>query len=358
MLEKPEEPEKPESQLFTSFVSLASTLAPGKLFNSELNEFVNQLQLKNIGIFNTHLNLLGYGSSFSVFVIPKDEQYPGWDTIVMKRTIPTLEIQSQEKIENRINDMMLELRVLCHDPIQKHDNIVNLLGVAWETDPVNFERHWPVLLIERATLGTLSEFLQQQDSFAFGEKLALSMDVVLALEVLHQCGILHGDIKLDNVLVFENSNPQTCRVRPFVAKLADFGGALFDIDTVTTLPAGTLPWTAPELLGQGASKNLTPESLLQTDVYSLGFLIWRLFANGMHLFLKCSSSASKWKEAEEMKKNDTKLFNYLDSIEGFEPDVDRNLLNTIIKLTVRVDSAARSLEAVKSIIQEILKVPR
>jgi serine/threonine protein kinase len=54
----------------------------------------------------------------------------------------------------------------------------------------------------------------------------LCEDVPTVLLVLHQRGIVHGDLKLENSLVFStNEEGSSCRV-----KLSDFGGALVDSD--------------------------------------------------------------------------------------------------------------------------------
>lgn len=45
-------------------------------------------------------------------------------------------------------------------------------------------------------------------------------DVAAGLSALHGCGVVHGDVKLDNVPVF----PDTTRSTGALAKVADFGG--------------------------------------------------------------------------------------------------------------------------------------
>ena len=74
---------------------------------------------------------------------------------------------------------MLELRILAHDPIRKYENIVTLLGLAWETGLFQTIRKWPVLIMERATRGTLADLF---DSAAVGNPVApyiLVLDVIL-----------------------------------------------------------------------------------------------------------------------------------------------------------------------------------
>jgi serine/threonine protein kinase len=174
---------------------------------------------------------------------------------------------------------MTELRILTHDPITKHENIIKFHGIAWETDPLDLQRKWPVLLMERATHGTLTDFLSVSGPQSILMKYSVALDVVLGLKILHRCGVLHGDIKSDNVLVLENRDPETRQERPVIAKLGDFSGVLFDMKDHAITPSRTRPWNAPEW-----KQRLSPASLLKTDVYSLGFLIYRIMTNGSHPF--------------------------------------------------------------------------
>ena len=56
------------------------------------------------------------------------------------------------------------------------------------------------------------------------EKLQCSFDVAKILQIIHNCGIIHGDIKSENVLIFHHPK------RKFIAKLTDFECAVLDGD--------------------------------------------------------------------------------------------------------------------------------
>lgn len=304
---------------------------------------------------NHSLILLGYGSSFMVSVFSDHEKEDGLKRFVLKRTIPLAKKQNDAGFQNRIKAMMLELRTLAHDPVRKHENIVNILGLAWETDPFEITRKWPIFFVERATRGTLLDLFQEGTLFTLPIRLNLILDVILGLEVLHLCGIIHGDVKLENILVFENTDNSLID-RPFIAKLADFGGSLFDVSTLSCLPSGTQPWNAPEW-----RKQLDPKDLQLTDIYSLGFVIWRIFANGQHPFLARGRSASQeiWlKEVEDLKANDEDMQKHLVQISAFETEIERRLVKEIIIQTVRTDPAHRSIAEVKRLVQETVQYLR
>jgi serine/threonine protein kinase len=307
----PETEPESEAQLFSIFVSLASGLALEGPQDATTNRFLGQLRYRDLGVLNKHQTTLGYGSSFSVTrcISGADDDIPGVGNLVFKRTIPTSTEQSAHQIQKRLQSLMLELRVLAHHPIRQHENIVKFLGIAWETDPLDLARRWPVIIMEHATYGTLSDFLNPTDSVTipFKQKVSLALDVVLGLKALHACGILHGDVKADNVLIFRNREPDASNQRPIHAKVADFGGVLFDMQATLAVPSGTRPWNAPEW-----RERLSPVSLLKTDIYSLGFLIFRIMADGRHPFRDFGFADDPgWSKVEMLKKDQDKMLEYM-----------------------------------------------
>lgn len=85
-------------------------------------------------------------------------------------------------------------------------------------------------------------------------------------------GIIHGDIKPANVLVFATDS------KHYAARVADFGYStwLGGTDDAVVMPR-TPHWTAPEW----HHRPMHSSSAIRMDVYSFGLLcLWLLFYNG------------------------------------------------------------------------------
>ncbi|KAI9781722.1 MAG: hypothetical protein M1839_005715 [Geoglossum umbratile] len=239
---------------------------------------------------------LGSGSSFHVFIINRsgtpgapNTGLPGRQLLAAKMPILGLgnrgsrvEDEVKKRQEKRFRDIILELRVLIHAPLRMSENIVNLEGVCWQHSVEDPEVVVPVLLLEFAEFGTLKDLLKREGnstpatnnaggegSFGFETKISLIFDVAMGLDSLHNCDIVHGDIKPANVLIFPH--PQ----RRYIAKLADFGYCSVESPEVVCASSGTWPWTAPEW------KEEMPRALVKkTDLYPFGLVMWQVLLGG------------------------------------------------------------------------------
>ena len=184
--------------------------------------------------------------------------------VVVKR------VREDPRNPNHWQDVLFEIRTLFHEPIRYHPNIVRLLDVGWD-DSTETGSYFPTLVQEYAEFGTFEKLQKSRSPLPFAVKQKLCYDVGRGLSILHACGIAHGDLKHENVLIFANkySNPPN---QPFTAKLADFGGTIMDMNNEVPqeIRMNTFPYEAPEVSGR-----LTADGVRKTDTFSYGTLVWR-----------------------------------------------------------------------------------
>lgn len=167
-----------------------------------------------------------------------------------------------------MNSLYRELLALSHHSLRGHCNIVRLLYYDLVDDG---DRVIPTLIMERARYGSLADHLETGMAITEGNKISLCADVTAGLVALHQAEIVHGDVKADNVLVFESTDLH----RTFLAKLTDFGSIIsFAPSHVgSSRYYGTRLYNAPEVEEQSGNKTLSADGLIKCDAYSLGLLI-------------------------------------------------------------------------------------
>lgn len=168
-----------------------------------------------------------------------------------------------------------------------HENILNLFGYGWNTLASGYI---PFLVTEFAEAGTLRAFLNRNQVSVY-EKVLLTYDVAQGLHALHMCGIAHGDLKLDNVLVIplqevhgENDIEKKARPSRVKACISDFGHSLYlpsggDDVSGWERYGGTLAYNAPEI---STRNDIEGETLnfRKCNVWSLGLLAWETLRDG------------------------------------------------------------------------------
>ncbi|KAJ3576582.1 hypothetical protein NPX13_g3648 [Xylaria arbuscula] len=175
--------------------------------------------------------------------------------------------------DHAFREICSEIMALGHEDLHHHENIVQLIAISWEIENVRDWRFqadvviWPVMILEKAELGDLGNFLRGKGRETdFPTRLRMCAGIASALAAVHKNGIIHGDIKPENALVFKGG----------IVKLSDFGFSALASSELFDL-AGTYPWRAPEI---NALDRATHQQAKLTDLYSFGMLcLWVLFRN-------------------------------------------------------------------------------
>ena len=138
-----------------------------------------------------------------------------------------------------------------------HENIVNIYDVS-------VKGNTKYIVMEYIEGITLKAFLKHKGgSLSWRETLNISEQILRALEHAHSKGVIHRDIKPQNIMLLKNG----------LIKVADFGIAkLPDADTftVTDQAIGTVNYISPE---QAMNKEPIDE---RSDLYSVGVLMYEL----------------------------------------------------------------------------------
>ncbi|KAG8711151.1 hypothetical protein FRC08_016249 [Ceratobasidium sp. 394] len=134
----------------------------------------------------------------------------------------------------------------------QHPHVLKLLGLAEYRNQIAMVSPW----LEG---GALRNYLAQHPEV---NRPQLCVQIADGLSYLHQCGVVHGDLKGDNVLISDAGD----------AMLTDFGNAVLQERTLqftyTTAKVNvSLRWAAPELLGEDASHSIG------ADIFALGMTI-------------------------------------------------------------------------------------
>ncbi|RIV38418.1 Stk1 family PASTA domain-containing Ser/Thr kinase [Micromonospora radicis] len=131
----------------------------------------------------------------------------------------------------------------------------------------------PYLVMEYVRGRTLREVLTERRRLNPDEALAIAEQMLAALAAAHRAGLVHRDVKPENVLVAEAPSGGPANLVDGVVKVTDFGlaravEASTDHDSGNQLMA-TVAYVAPELVTDGRAD-------VRTDVYSAGIVLFEM----------------------------------------------------------------------------------
>lgn len=165
------------------------------------------------GIDMHRITLVGEGSSYRVFRC----NYLNRQLVAAKiMKLPTeLSAKEKENFRRRVFCLIKDVEVTLFSPLAKHENILGLLGYGWN---LSEDSSLPFLVTEYAEQGTLRDFLREKQTSVVS-RLKLCGNIASGLHAMHSCGVSHGDLKLENVLIFREPDQMGSTAEHYSAKL-------------------------------------------------------------------------------------------------------------------------------------------
>lgn len=164
----------------------------------------------------------------------------------------------------------------------KNDRLVYNYGIC--TDLPRKDGDFAIIM-QAAQLGDMKRFISSLPSkgrnMALAQILRIALDIADAIRFCHSQGMVHSDLKAQNVLIFDNCRAKVSDVmRPH---RIDSNGHDIHGDHTAPLqhPLSSIPYMAPECLHGDISGALSfaarsATSRPSSDAYSFGVLLWEL----------------------------------------------------------------------------------
>lgn len=190
--------------------------------------------------------ILGVGGMSVVY-----KAYDKVDDRVVAVKVLKDEFLNNEEFKRRFKNESKAIALLSHD------NIVRVYDV-------NFGEKLQYIVMEYIDGITLKEYINKQGSITWNDALYFMTQILKAVQHAHDKGIVHRDIKPQNIILLPNGN----------LKVTDFGIARFsrsDTNTLTEQAIGSVHYIAPEQ----AKGEYTDE---KADIYSIGVVLYEMLA--------------------------------------------------------------------------------
>lgn len=167
---------------------------------------------------------------------------------------------------SQIKAATMEKEIEIHQTL-KHPNIVELIAVEYEKAST-YTRFY--MAMELMPEGDLTEIIQNKRSTlsSWTKRRSILKNILEGLKYLHDKGVIHRDIKPDNILIKDGR-----------AKIGDFGLSMLFDETKCSF-SGTLDYTSPEVIQMFLGKANSTEQddkpfpyTSKVDIYAFALLM-------------------------------------------------------------------------------------
>ncbi|MDO5440637.1 MAG: Stk1 family PASTA domain-containing Ser/Thr kinase [Erysipelotrichaceae bacterium] len=184
-----------------------------------------------------------------------------------------------------------------------HPNIVDIYDVGEDDN-----QHY--IVMEYVKGFTLKQLIQRRGAIPPREAVWMTKQLAGALMEAHKNGLIHRDIKSQNVLIKDDGT----------IKLADFGIAMLNNSMQLTSKdsvLGSVHYLAPELAKGGAAS-------MQSDIYSLGIVFYELLTGDV-----------PFKADTPVQIALMHIKNQIPDVRKFNPQISQSIVNVLAKATAK-----------------------
>ncbi|XP_077418145.1 serine/threonine-protein kinase ULK1a isoform X2 [Vanacampus margaritifer] len=229
--------------------------------------------MESVGKFEfNRKDLIGHGA-FAVVFKGRHKEKQGWEVAV--KCINKKNLAKSHSLLGKEIKILKEL---------KHENIVRLLDYQEMGGCV-------YLVMEYCNGGDLAEYLQSKGTLSEDTIRVFFQQIAQAMKVLQSKGILHRDLKPQNILLCHPRGKRSSSINTSV-KIADFGFARYlQTNTMAATLCGSPMYMAPEVI-------MSHSYDAKADLWSLGTIIYQcltgkapFYANTpqeLRLFYECN----------------------------------------------------------------------
>lgn len=256
---------------------------------------------KRIGGRYEVLNYIGGGGMSRVYLA--HDVILGRDVAIK---VLNYDFSNEEELKRRFMREALSATSLTHP------NIVDIFDVGEDGDI-----HY--LVMEYIAGQTLKEFIVSHGPLSPEEALPIMQQLVSAISNAHENGIVHRDVKPQNILMDHDGN----------VKITDFGIAMAlsaTAHTKTNSVLGTVHYLSPEQARGGMATK-------KSDIYSVGIVFYELLTGRLPFSGESAVSIALKHLQEETP-----------SVRALFPDIPQSVENVILKATAK-EAAARFVSA-------------
>ena len=194
--------------------------------------------------------LLGKGGMGAVYLV----RAPGGELYAVKVMFPDMVKKGSDYRKRFAREAEFAMKI-------RHDNLISVYDVG--EDP---ETGLCYIIMEYVPGGSVADRLEREGPFPMSDAVAIAAQVAMALEVAHRHGVIHRDIKPDNIMFDADGTPKLADLG--VAKFTD--GAHKTTVTTTGMIIGTPAYMAPEQMMDSHHIDA------RADIYALGVVLYEM----------------------------------------------------------------------------------